>query len=256
MKLRMMGSKLSMHTLFIFISSLMQLKKNNALFQMTMVYELLKRRFIFANNEKKDEVLINYWLKCHSPCVKIPEFTIKKQSRRQKKGETQTSKEQSTEEQDLVSLVSPSFKNHQLIYLLNEKDTTKKHKESLCLLWFVHNVLLGKDVNNNYPWGCDSYELTVKYLSHSSFEASSTSRRRDLLSKDIEMVERKNVKSPPDLFNPPRCASMACPNRKGIANSISDYSRLVETLFDLVVDNVKRELLGATTIKRARLDDQ
>jgi len=31
---------------------------------------------------------------------------------------------------------------------------------------------------------------------------------------------------------------------------------LVETLFDPVVDNVKRELLGATTIKRARLDDQ
>ncbi|WMV32460.1 hypothetical protein MTR67_025845 [Solanum verrucosum] len=31
---------------------------------------------------------------------------------------------------------------------------------------------------------------------------------------------------------------------------------LVETLFDLVVDNVNKKFLGATTIKRARLDDQ
>ncbi|KAH0720381.1 hypothetical protein KY285_005182 [Solanum tuberosum] len=30
---------------------------------------------------------------------------------------------------------------------------------------------------------------------------------------------------------------------------------LVETLFDLVVDKVKRELVGATTIKRERVDD-
>ncbi|KAG5571779.1 hypothetical protein H5410_061545, partial [Solanum commersonii] len=61
-------------------------KKNNARFQMTMVYELLKRRFIFENNEKKDGVFINYCgmplffgkrefsiitgLKCHSPYEK------------------------------------------------------------------------------------------------------------------------------------------------------------------------------------------
>ncbi|KAH0780871.1 hypothetical protein KY290_000469 [Solanum tuberosum] len=35
-------------------------ENNNARFQMTMVYELLKRRFIFQNPEKNDEVLINY----------------------------------------------------------------------------------------------------------------------------------------------------------------------------------------------------
>ncbi|KAG5630879.1 hypothetical protein H5410_002596 [Solanum commersonii] len=32
------------------------LENNNARFQMTMVYELLKRKFIFQNLEKKDEV--------------------------------------------------------------------------------------------------------------------------------------------------------------------------------------------------------
>ncbi|KAH0672512.1 hypothetical protein KY284_023599 [Solanum tuberosum] len=165
---------------------------------MTMVYELLKRRFIFYNNEKKDEVLINYCgmplcfskkefaivtgLKCHSPSESIHVFTAKKQPRRRKKGgKAQTSKEQSTEEQDLVSLVGPSFKNPKLVALLNDKDTSRNHKESLCLLWFVHNVLLSKDVNNNIPlnyvkfskdieafnnylWCHDSYEFTVKYL--------------------------------------------------------------------------------------------
>ncbi|KAK4721756.1 hypothetical protein R3W88_011989 [Solanum pinnatisectum] len=35
-------------------------ENNNARFQMTMVYEHLKRRFIFQNPKKKDEVLINY----------------------------------------------------------------------------------------------------------------------------------------------------------------------------------------------------
>ncbi|KAG5581025.1 hypothetical protein H5410_051652 [Solanum commersonii] len=80
-----------------------------------------------------------------------------------------------------MSLVGTSFKNPDLIYLLNVEDTPKKHKESLCLLWFVHNVLLAKDLNNNislkwvnlsqhieafnnYLWGHESFELTVKYL--------------------------------------------------------------------------------------------
>ncbi|KAH0729584.1 hypothetical protein KY289_000772 [Solanum tuberosum] len=141
-------------------------ENNNARFQMTMVYELLKTRFIFQNPEKKDEVLINY-------CVK------KEPRRRKIRGKEET--RQLTEEQNLVSLVGTSFKNLNLIYLLNDEDTSRKHKESLCLLWFVHNVLLAKDLNNNislkwvnlsqdieafnnYPWGHENFELTVKYL--------------------------------------------------------------------------------------------
>ncbi|KAH0725358.1 hypothetical protein KY284_001223 [Solanum tuberosum] len=193
-KLRMMGSKLSMHTLFLCICNLMLLN-NNARFQMTMVYELLKRRFIFHNPEKKDEVFINYCgmplffgrrefaivsgLKCHPPSELVPKFIVKKESWRRKKGGKEETR-QSTEEQDLVSLVGISFKNFDLIYLLNVEDTSRKHKESLCLLWFVHNVLLAKDLNNislkwvnlsqdietfnNYHWGHESFELTVKYL--------------------------------------------------------------------------------------------
>ncbi|KAK4733462.1 hypothetical protein R3W88_007723 [Solanum pinnatisectum] len=127
-------------------------ENNNALFQMTMVYELLKRRFIFQNPEKKDEVLINYCgmplffgrrefaivsgLKCHPPSEPVPEFIVKKEPQRRKKGGKEETR-QSTEEQDLVSLVGTSFKNPDLIYLLNVEDTSRKHKESLCLLWFA-----------------------------------------------------------------------------------------------------------------------
>ena len=69
-------------------------------FQMTIMYELLKRRFIFENPNKKDEILINYCgmpiffdirefsivtgLKCHPPVEPIPEYIIKTEPRRKK----------------------------------------------------------------------------------------------------------------------------------------------------------------------------
>ncbi|KAH0665218.1 hypothetical protein KY290_027495 [Solanum tuberosum] len=151
--------------------TLKQNENNNARFQMTMVYELLKRR---------REFVIVSGLKCHPPSEPVPEFIVKKEPRRRKKrGKEET--RQSTEEQNLMSIVGTNFKNPDLIYLLNVEDTPRKHTESLCLLWFVHNVLLARDLNNNislkwvnlsqdieafnnYPWGYESIELTVKYL--------------------------------------------------------------------------------------------
>ncbi|PHU15510.1 hypothetical protein BC332_16715 [Capsicum chinense] len=69
-------------------------KDNNARFQMKMVYELLKRRFMYENKDKMDEVWINYcgmpvcfgWkefaivtgLKCYPPSQVIPILTQKK----------------------------------------------------------------------------------------------------------------------------------------------------------------------------------
>ncbi|PHU05391.1 hypothetical protein BC332_26213 [Capsicum chinense] len=64
---------------------------------------------------------------------------------------------------------------------LKGKGLSKKHKQSLCLVWFVHNILWARDVNNNisfdlikisedleafnsYPWGYESFKMTVKYL--------------------------------------------------------------------------------------------
>ncbi|XP_060193693.1 uncharacterized protein LOC132623010 [Lycium barbarum] len=58
---------------------------------------------------------------------------------------------------------------------------SRKHKESLCLVWFVNSILWARDVKNNielgliklsedheafnnYPWGHKSFKLTVEYL--------------------------------------------------------------------------------------------
>ncbi|TMW87768.1 hypothetical protein EJD97_019506, partial [Solanum chilense] len=61
------------------------------------------------------------------------------------------------------------------------EDKPRNHKESLCLLWFTHNMLLPKDINNNkhfkwvifcpdiesfnnYPWVHESFKVTLDYL--------------------------------------------------------------------------------------------
>ncbi|TMX03453.1 hypothetical protein EJD97_016175, partial [Solanum chilense] len=86
-----------------------------------------------------------------------------------------------TEEKDLMSLVGKSFKNYDLLSLLEREHIPRKHKESLCLLWFTHNILLPKDPGNNillkhvnfcedieafknYLCGHESFHLTVDYM--------------------------------------------------------------------------------------------
>ncbi|PHU05355.1 hypothetical protein BC332_26177 [Capsicum chinense] len=100
----------------------------------------------------------------------------KKAPRTPKKG-----KGKSCDRDDLVSIVGPSFKNKNLIEALKGKRLSKKHKQSLWLVWFVYNILWTRDVNinislsliklseyleafNSYPWGYESFKMTVKYL--------------------------------------------------------------------------------------------
>ncbi|PHU02395.1 hypothetical protein BC332_27646 [Capsicum chinense] len=90
-------------------------------------------------------------------------------------------KGKSSDRDNLVSIVGPSFKNKNLIKALKGKGLSKKHKQSLCLVWFVHNVLWERDVNNNislglinpsedleafniYPWGYESFKMTIEYF--------------------------------------------------------------------------------------------
>ncbi|PHU19481.1 hypothetical protein BC332_10632 [Capsicum chinense] len=169
-------------------------KNNNAHFQMKMVYDLLKHRFMYENKDKIDEVWINYcdmpicfgWkefaivagLKYYplSLAQVIPTLTQKKAPHIPKKG-----KGKSSNCEDLVFIIGLSFKNKNLIEALKDKGLSKKHKQSLCLVWFVHNILWTRDVNNNistsiinlsedleafnnYPWGYESFKKTVQYL--------------------------------------------------------------------------------------------
>ncbi|PHU20315.1 hypothetical protein BC332_11466 [Capsicum chinense] len=167
---------------------------NNAHFQMKMVYELLKCRFMYENKDKMDEVWINYcgmtvcfgWkvfaivtgLKCYPPYPSqvIPILAQKKHPAYPKK-----KKGKSCDRDDLVSIFGPSLINKNLTEALKDKGLSKKHKQSLFLVWFVHNILWARNVNNNisvglmklskdletfnnYSWGCESFKMTVKYL--------------------------------------------------------------------------------------------
>ncbi|PHT54385.1 hypothetical protein CQW23_08847 [Capsicum baccatum] len=114
------------------------LEDNNARFQMKMVYDLLKRKFMYENKDKMDEEWINYcsmhvcfgWkefaivtrLKCYppSPSQVLPTLIQKKSPRIPKNG-----KGKSSDRDDLVSIVAPSFKNKNLIKAL--KDCKAKH---------------------------------------------------------------------------------------------------------------------------------
>ncbi|PHU12417.1 hypothetical protein BC332_19347 [Capsicum chinense] len=148
---------------------------------------------MYENKDKMDKVWINYYgmpvcfgwkefaivtgLKCYppSPSYVIPILT-QKSTPHIKKG-----KGKSCDRDDLLSIISPSFKNKNLIEALKGKRISKKHKQSLCLVWFVHNILWARDVNNNisvglikpsedleafnsHPWGYESFKMTVKYL--------------------------------------------------------------------------------------------
>ncbi|PHU28974.1 hypothetical protein BC332_01067 [Capsicum chinense] len=111
---------------------------------------------------KMDELGINYcgmpvwfgWkefaivirLKCYPPFLShvIPILTQKRAPCTSNKG-----KGKSCDRDDLVSIVSPSFKNKNLIEALKSKRISKKNKQSLCLVWFIHNILKVRDVNNS-----------------------------------------------------------------------------------------------------------
>ncbi|KAM3374960.1 hypothetical protein P3S68_013674 [Capsicum galapagoense] len=160
---------------------------------MKMVYELLKSNFMYENKDKMDEVWINYcgmpvyfgWkefaivigLKCYPPFQVIPIITQKKAPCTLKKVEGG----KSCDLDNLVSIVGRSFKNKNLIEALKGKELSKKHKQSLYLVWFLHNILWARDINNNisvdliklsedlkafnsYPWGYESFKMTVQYL--------------------------------------------------------------------------------------------
>ncbi|KAF3623161.1 putative glycerol-3-phosphate 2-O-acyltransferase 6-like [Capsicum annuum] len=284
------------------------LEDNNARFQMKMVYELLKRRFMYENKDKMDEVWINYcgmpvflgWkefaivtgLKCYAPSQVIPILTPQKAPRTPKKG-----KGKSCDRDDLVSIVGPSFKNKNLIEALKGKGLSKKHKQSLCLVWFAHNILWARDVNNNiildliklsvdreafnsYPWGYESFKMTVKYLLTPlapktvnlygfpwafmawAFEAIPYLRQQVNYQEGVSCPRilrwlsaktDKNAKFL-DLFNSPKDAnvhpSLVSTNRE-LKMPFFLTLRSVQTLSDpKVINKIKMELFGATVITR------
>ncbi|PHU28176.1 hypothetical protein BC332_00269 [Capsicum chinense] len=236
---------------------------------------------MYVNKDKMDEVWINY---CGMPvCFGWKEFFII------------TGK--SYDRDDLVSIVGPSFKNKNLIEALKGKGLSKKHKQSLCLVWFVHNILWARDVNNNisfsliklsedldafnsYPWGYESFKMTVKYLLTPlepktvnlyglpwalmawAFEVITYLRQQMNFQEKYFCLRilrwfsaktHKNTKFI-DLFNPPKDANVhlsLVPTNRELKMLFFFTLRSVQTLSDpRIIDRIKMKLFEATTIIR------
>ncbi|PHU17511.1 hypothetical protein BC332_13206 [Capsicum chinense] len=168
-----------------------------------MVYDLLKRRFVYEIKDKIDEMWINYcgmpvcfgWeefaivtgLKCypHSPSQVIPTLTKKKHPAHPKK-----EKASRVIVMTWCPLLFHTSKNKNLIEALKGKGLSKKHKQLLCLVWFVHNILWARDVNNNINLGLInlSEDLEVD-VTATAEEHNMTVDNTSTTSKDEEKVE-------------------------------------------------------------------
>ncbi|KAG5601714.1 hypothetical protein H5410_033084 [Solanum commersonii] len=221
---------------------------NNARFQMSMMYDLLKRRIKYKGdnsytledkNKKMDEIWINYCgmpvcfgmkefaivigLRCHPPSEPLPKVARLRKSREKKisksvkvgkKGKkpvntkTNKGKEKLNNENKLLAIIGPSYKAKDLI-----KDLQSKKAKDINNVIDLSLFVLAQDLDafNNYPWGNDSYFLTVEYLAW-AFEAIPYLRKQfNDYSKEISqprILRWLSAKNNPkinsvDLFNPP-----------------------------------------------------
>ncbi|KAH0746449.1 hypothetical protein KY285_008106 [Solanum tuberosum] len=239
---------------------------NNARFQMSMVYDLLKRRIKYKGadddaledkNKKMDEIWINYCgmpvyfgmkefaivteLRCHPPSEPLP-----KVARLRKPREKKISK------------------------------SVKVGKKDLSLFVLAQDL----DAFNNYPWGNDSYFLTVEYLVSKlspktnnlygfpwafmawAFEAIPYLRKQfNDYSKEISqprILTWLSAKNNPkinfvDLFDPPHDIIVhpwLVPTEQELQMSFFLTLGIIDTKSDPTVDLIKKELAGATTIRR------
>ncbi|KAH0658941.1 hypothetical protein KY285_027490 [Solanum tuberosum] len=254
-------------------------------------------------------------LRCHPPSEPLPKVARLRKSKEKKifksvkvgkKGKKSVKtintkinkgKEKLNNENELLAIIGPSYKAKDLIEDLQSKKVLKKHKERLCLVWFVHANLWAKDINNvielslfvlaqdldafnNYPWGNDSYFLTVEYLVSKlspktnnlydfpwafmawAFEVISYLRKQfNDYSKEISqprILRWLSAKNNPkinsvDLFDPPQDIMVhpwLVPTEQELQMPFFLTLGIIDTKSDPTVDLIKKELVGATTIRR------
>ncbi|KAG5601872.1 hypothetical protein H5410_033242 [Solanum commersonii] len=102
-------------------------------------------------------------LRCHPPSEPLPKVARLRKPREKKisksvkvgkkdkklvNTKTNKGKEKLNNENELLPIIGPSYKAKDLIEDLQSKKILKKHKERLCLVWFVHVILWAEDINN------------------------------------------------------------------------------------------------------------
>ena len=130
-----------------------------------------------------DENWINY---CGMPvCFGLQEFAIVTGLRCHRPEEPPPRKSKARKRKEkingLFDIARRGYKASDLLTDLENKTIPEQYREKLCLVWFAYSVILARDVNkvieddllaraedfdkfNNYPWGYDSFYLTVQYL--------------------------------------------------------------------------------------------
>ncbi|KAM3361181.1 hypothetical protein P3S68_016035 [Capsicum galapagoense] len=63
-----------------------------------------------------------------------------------KKAPNKGSNKRKVKKDGLLGIVGLSYKGKDLIADLKNKDIPKHYREKLCLVWFVHSVLLARDI--------------------------------------------------------------------------------------------------------------
>ncbi|PHT67894.1 hypothetical protein T459_27381 [Capsicum annuum] len=139
-------------------------------------------------------------------------------------------KGKSSDRDDLVSIVGSSFKNKNLSEALKGKGLSKKHKQSLCLVWAFEVIpYLGQQVNYQEEVFCPRI---LRWLS---------------------VKTNKNAKFF-DLFNPPKEAIVhpwLVPTNQELKMLFFLTLRSVQTLsYPKVIDGIKMKLFRATAITR------
>ncbi|KAM3356649.1 hypothetical protein P3S68_023363 [Capsicum galapagoense] len=284
-------------------------------FPIIMVYGLFKRRIMYVRDDegpkegrnKMDEVWINY---CGMPiCFGLKEIAImtglrcdRPEEPAIKKTPHKGSNKRKVKKDGLLGIVGPSYKVKDLIADLKNKDIPKHYREKLYLVWFVHSILLVRNVKkviehdllvladdfgkfNDYSWGYDSYYLTAKYLLKElkpktttlygfpwdfmawACEAIPPLRKHFTDYKDkvshprilkwLVVVESSKKKiNEVDLFNPLDDAMVVV--HPWIVPTIDEMGMisfltlgLVDTKEDPTVELIKKELDGATSIRKA-----
>ncbi|KAH0776108.1 hypothetical protein KY290_007519 [Solanum tuberosum] len=153
----------------------MKLKKKNKKKMKLLMMMGSKLRILKANG-----------LKCHSPSKKIPEFTIKKQPRRRKKGEAQQVRSRYTKEAQGVPVLTLGHDIYELTvkYLL---------------------APLSAKTNNLFVFSWDFMAWAFEVIPHLMHQVTTT--EEEISSpKILRWLRAKNVYHAPDIFNPPHDA--------------------------------------------------
>ncbi|KAF3624225.1 hypothetical protein FXO37_31467 [Capsicum annuum] len=219
---------------------------------MSMVYGLLKQRIKYVGDdkdskegeEKMDKILINY---CGMlVCFGLKEFSIVTDLRYDRLEECfiketphKRSNKRKGKEDGLLGIVGHRFKVRNLIADLKDKNIPKQYKEKLYLVWFTHSVILA--------WAFEVILPLRKQFKDYPDEVSHARIIRWLVAKSSKIFKKV------DLFNPMDDTVVhpwIIPTEQELGMNSFIKLGLVDTTKERMVELIKKELDGATTIRR------